>query len=377
MIFQCILLLFFVLNIWVTVSIEDRVMMRKDSAVEKSEILQLKEIASIATLSKQSRAQNLPKKLNQVDKVKKLIQKINMRSAKSFLVKLTQFPERYMTSDNGLKAAQWVHDQISSLKPQVSPKVKLTVKYFKHPWKQPSVIARLESNGDRNFRSTESEDTKAVVIAGSHIDTNSVDVNTRVQMPPPFPNPAADDCASGSSVIFETLRLLVTENFIPKRPIEFHWYAAEEIKDSNGISCQGSRAIAADYAKRNITVVSYLNLDQSGYVKPGTLPQIGIMTDYVTLAATAFLRLTVKEYTSLPTVDLQCQYPCTDNYSWYINGFNSALAIESGMDNIFPYNDQVNSNGSPLDTLDVIDFNHVKEFIKNTIGFVVELSLAD
>jgi hypothetical protein len=36
----------------------------------------------------------------------------------------------------------------------------------------------------------------------------------------------------------------------------------------------------------------------------------------------------------------------------------------------------VNTDGTPLDTMDVISIDHVVEFIRNTIGFVVELSLA-
>ena len=42
------------------------------------------------------------------------------------------------------------------------------------------------------------------------------------------------------------------------RPIEFHWYAAEEV------GLIGSLAVAEDYAKRKISVVSMLNMDQSG-----------------------------------------------------------------------------------------------------------------
>lgn len=66
---------------------------------------------------------------------------------------------------------------------------------------------------------------------------------------------------------------------------------------------------------------------------------------------------------------------CTDHASWYGHGYNSALAFESSMANAFPYNDKVNSDGSYLDTVDVIYFPHVVEFVRSTLGFVVELSL--
>jgi hypothetical protein len=67
---------------------------------------------------------------------------------------------------------------------------------------------------------------------------------------------------------------------------------------------------------------------------------------------------------------------CTDHASWSEHGYSSALAFESTKENAFPYNDAVNRDGSYLDTVDKIDFPHVVEFVRNTIGFVVELSLS-
>ena len=76
----------------------------------------------------------------------------------------------------------------------------------------------------------------------------------------PNPNPAADDCGSGSVVVFESLRVLVESGFVPKRPIEFHWYAAEE----EGI--YGSSEVAESYAKQGIHLISYLNLGMSSFL---------------------------------------------------------------------------------------------------------------
>ncbi|KAJ3319369.1 Leucine aminopeptidase 1 [Boothiomyces sp. JEL0866] len=305
-----------------------------------------------------------PSALAQQNLVNSLISQIQVDKVKAHLTKLASFPERYYKSQNGVDAATWLSNEVTSLAATASPKVKLTVKYFKHTqWKQPSVIARLEP-----VTSTGPGD---IVITGTHFDTASYnkgggsgDISR--------PNPAADDCASGSSVISETLRILVSQSFVPKRPIEFHWYAAEE----EGLL--GSDEVANDYAKRQVPVFTYLNLDQSGYVQPGATPGIGIITDYTTSAATKFLTQTVKSYTTVTrTGTFQCGYECTDNAAWYDAGYNSALAFESPTDaEAFPYNDQVNNDGTPLDTLDKIDFNHVTQFVRNTIGFLVELSLA-
>lgn len=39
--------------------------------------------------------------------------------------------------------------------------------------------------------------------------------------------PGADDDGSGSVTILESYRALISSNFRPVRPVEFHWYAAE------------------------------------------------------------------------------------------------------------------------------------------------------
>ncbi|KAI8610650.1 hypothetical protein BC830DRAFT_1260891 [Chytriomyces sp. MP71] len=290
--------------------------------------------------------------------VNPLLTKVDNIQITNWMTTLTQFPERYYTSQNGVKAANWIQSTVQAL--TVPSGAKLTVSLFKHAkFAQPSVIARYEAATATTLQ--------GIVITGSHFDTAANGSPQGVG----GPNPAADDCASGSVAVFETLRVLTSNGFIPGRPIEFHWYAAEE----EGL--YGSHEIANAYAAKGEKVVSYLNLDQSGYVKPGTTPQIGIFTDYCTSAATSFVTATAKAYSGLPVIGGQtCGYECTDNAAWYDAGYNSALAFESSNANAFPYNDQVNSDGSPLDTLDQVNVDHVAAFAKNTIGFVVELSLA-
>ncbi|KAI8909609.1 hypothetical protein EDD86DRAFT_190388 [Gorgonomyces haynaldii] len=304
-------------------------------------------------------ASKFPTALAYQSLVNSLISQVSETSIKSHIVTLSDFPERYYKSDNGVKAANWLADQVRALNSSVSPDAKLTVSLYQHTWKQPSVIARYEPRVPAS--------NQDLVITGTHFDT----LGSGSGKAEPNLNPAVDDCATGSSVIYESLKILVKNNFVPKRPIEIHWYAAEEV------GLLGSKAIAQDYAKRGVPVFTYLNLDQAGYVKKGTTETIGIMTDYVTTAATNFMRLTVKAYTSVKNiVDTKCGYACTDNAAWYNAGYNSALAFESSVANATPYNDRVARDGSPLDTLDTISIPHVAQFAKHTIGFLVELSWA-
>lgn len=104
-----------------------------------------------------------PKSLSHGDIVNKMKTTASPDLLKAYIVRLTQFPERYYKSKNGVASAQWIYQQIADLIPKTSSDVVLTVKYFNHTWLQPSVIARLESK-----TSTGAQD---VVITGSHFDT--------------------------------------------------------------------------------------------------------------------------------------------------------------------------------------------------------------
>ncbi|KAI8847067.1 hypothetical protein BC829DRAFT_434074 [Chytridium lagenaria] len=287
--------------------------------------------------------------------VNPLIAQISQDAMKAWVIRLTEFPERYYKSVNGREGANWIRDQVQALTPVEG--AKLTVSLFEHSWKtQPSVIARYEAVD--SF-------LNGIVITGTHFDT----LGRGSGKPEPNNNPAADDCASGSGVIFESLRVLVTSGFIPQRPIEFHWYAAEEV------GLLGSNEVAEDYAKKGIEVLSYLNLDQSGYVKNGTTPVMGVVTDFTSPLSTTFLRNIVTTYTKYNFVNTRCGYRCTDHAAWSDHGYQASFAFESTMANAFPYNDRVMSDGGALDTVERLNFDHITEFIKSTIGYVVELAL--
>jgi Peptidase family M28 len=139
----------------------------------------------------------VPSALRQQQLVHNLIGQIDPLLVEKHLVRLTEFPERYYESKNGALAGQWLFDEVVALNSSASPDVLLTVRMFKHrKWQQPSVIARLEARNGA---------AKDIVITGTHFDTAGYGTGR----PEPIKNPGADDCASGSSVIAETLRVLV------------------------------------------------------------------------------------------------------------------------------------------------------------------------
>ena len=111
-------------------------------------------------------------------------------------------------------------------------------------------------------------------------------------------------------------------------------------------------------------------------MKKGTKPVVALLTDYCTKEALIFLNKVVGMYASEPSAYTSCGYACTDSYAWGKRGYPTAALFESLGRNAFPYNDRVNRDGSALDTLDVIDWGHLQEFVKATVGYISELSMA-
>ena len=95
----------------------------------------------------------------------------------------------------------------------------------------------------------------------------------------------------------------------------------------------GSHEISESYSKSNVRVVSYLNMDQSGYVKKGTNPVIGIDIGFTSLASNALLRNVITGYSTLQWANMSCGEDCSDNASWFFRGYEVAFPFESLIDN--------------------------------------------
>lgn len=97
------------------------------------------------------------------------------------------------------------------------------------------------------------------------------------------------------------MRVIVESGIIPRRSIEFQWYAAEEV------GLRGSGAIAQDYDRRGVNVVAMVNFDVDGYQAPG-INDVGIYTDNVNSELTEFLRVLVDEYLTYGRRNTRCGY---------------------------------------------------------------------
>jgi len=271
------------------------------------------------------------------------LKKIDTSRMKERLTTFTGFKNRYYKSSTGVESAQWLKTTIESI--IESTGVKATVKEFGHSWSQPSLIVRF------NGKVVDGEDAPIVVV-GSHQDTVRGGWFTDGRAP------GADDDGSGSMTTLEAFTVLCEQGFYPSRPVEFHWYSAEEM------GLLGSQDVAKSYQRANKDVVAMIQFDMTGYAKKNVF---GIITDHVDQDLTGFLKSIATKYGELDVVETKCGYACSDHASWKSAGYRSAFPFEGAFSDSSPY-----IHGKD-DTVEHVDFDHMKEFVKLAISFAVEL----
>jgi len=195
---------------------------------------------------------------------------------------------------------------------------------------------------------------ETILVLGGHVDSTS-GFFSRNQAP------GADDNASGSSVILETVRALVFSDFVPPKTIEFFWYAGEE----NGLL--GSKEIARSYKDAGKNVEAVMQLDMVLY--PGNGDVIGLTTDYTNVELTKIAEDLTSLYVGSPVERFKCGYGCSDHASWHNNGFKTVFPFESTFDTS---NKNIHTNRDVLDSRTSIE--HAMKFAKIAVAFLVEMS---
>src|SRR5690625_1057950 len=212
----------------------------------------------------------------------------------------------------------------------------------------PSLILTIEG----------SSEPSEYVIIGGHIDSISWDNDDA---------PGADDNASGIASLTEIIRVLLENKYQPSKTVEVMAYAAEEI------GLVGSAEIAADYKNNNINVVSYLQLDMTGY--NGSAEDVYILDDWYTSSAlNQFLTALMHTYNGSATHQFtygfsQCGYACSDHASWALNGYRASMPFEAklGEDNPFIH--------TPNDLFSEIQNGaHAVKFTKLGLQYIIEVA---
>lgn len=294
-----------------------------------------------------------PSNLSHVPEVEPIFEQIDQKLMYDNLAKFTSFYTRYYKSQTGLDAANWLSETIQRVLDPL-PHEMYKLEHVKHNgWDQYSIVVSIEGN----------ETPENVIVVGSHLDS------INLLLPSILPAPGADDNGSGTTTNLEALRLIVQQildhhtgkKSIFKNTIEFHFYSAEE----GGLL--GSLDVLTQYATQNKTVMAMLQQDMTGYVMDPSRKHIGVVTDYVSLNLTNFIKRIINHYLTIPYVETVCGYACSDHGSATKNGYPSAFVMESEFTktNHFVH--------SVLDTLDRLSFTHMAEHVKLVVAFINEI----
>lgn len=291
-----------------------------------------------------------PESVSQTKRFNESVGLLSKERLEETLTRFTSFYTRYSRSDTGVASGQWLLDQINEL---VGERNDIFIKLVDHEWKQKSIIVSIKGslNPDK------------VVVVGSHQDS------INLILPNVMPAPGADDDGSGAMTILEVFNVLMQTEFKPENTVEFHWYAAEEL------GCLGSLDVYKNYSEQRVNVRSMLQQDMTGFSKLSKKntghDEMGLITDYVSESLTEYIKLLISTYCTIPYSEAQCGYACSDHASANEYGYPSAFVIESAFENI---NNMIHTTE---DTVDKLDFEHMLEHARLTLGYALELAYAD
>ncbi|KAJ2906345.1 uncharacterized protein MKZ38_002061 [Zalerion maritima] len=297
-----------------------------------------------------------PSKVAHSKFVEPLLSSLSKKKMQTHLEKFTSFHTRYYKSQYGAQSSAWLQSQVEATVSDAGLSDLIDVRPFEHPWGQNSIVARIP--GEKN----------STVVIGAHQDS------INLWIPSILAAPGADDDGSGTVTILEALRVLLTSDIFkdggkPENTVEFHWYSAEE----GGLL--GSQAIFAHYEKEGRDVKAMLQQDMTGFVKKtldaGKPESVGVITDYVDVGLTDFIKKVITEYCDIPFVETKCGYACSDHASASKAGYPSAFVIESAFEDS---SDHIHSAGDVISTL---SFDHMLQHAKLTLGLAYELASAD
>ncbi|KAI5778021.1 hypothetical protein EDC01DRAFT_635239 [Geopyxis carbonaria] len=263
-----------------------------------------------------------------------LIAKLSQSNLVARATEMAAFYNRHYQGSYATTSATWM---FSAAKTAAAANAKITVAQFTHSYKQPSVIAKIPGTSGKS------------VIVSAHFDSVGSTISGRA--------PGADDNASGVVAILEALRVLAAAAYAPTNTLEFHFYSGEE----GGML--GSRDVMQAYVAAGTPVLAVVNQDMAGF-SPNNV--IAVYTDYVDAALTAFVKKLVPVYTALPLATDVCGYACSDHASARDAGYPVSYVCDENMADSSPY------IHSAQDAVATVDFAHVLEHAKFTVGFLVE-----
>lgn len=282
--------------------------------------------------------------IDDADQVGAMLPQLQASHILATIEQLAAFQNRIYNTSHGVAASDWLATQWSQL---AAGKAGVSVRQLSHRgWPQKSVRLRIRG----------SQPGAETIVLGAHLDSiaGGAGENTRA--------PGADDDASGVAALTELIRVMLANDYRPRRTIEFIAYAAEEV------GLRGSQQIAAQYARRGKPVVGVLQLDMTAY--QGDPTDLWIYTDYTDAAQNAFLADLAAAY--LPALGVgfdRCGYGCSDHAAWTLQGFAASFPFEASNAN---YNPTIHTANDTTATFGQ-QAEHALKFTQLALAWAVEL----
>lgn len=306
----------------------------------------------------------VPKTPTQQELVNWLIEDVDMGRLTRIIDDMASLNNRYAFSETGVMASEYIYNYIQNIITAYSAQDYVYVDYFTHNFTdqhgtttpQKSVIATIMGQGEGSL-------ADEIVIHCAHLDSiNTTNPNDRETARAP----GADDNATGVSNVLEAFHVLVRNQIVPLRTVEFHFYAGEEL------GLKGSLEVAERYKRDKKNVVAVLNFDMTGYTTDGkTCYILSGDKDFVDAELADLSKLLIPMYTKLAPKEGRCGYACSDHASWSRYGF-ATCCVSEGSPNDKNYNKEIHSVN---DTMKYVSMPYSIEFCKFGIGFLIETSM--
>ncbi|MCW3478742.1 M28 family metallopeptidase [Neisseriaceae bacterium JH1-16] len=277
--------------------------------------------------------------------VNKLLPQLQDSNILGTIQTLSGYQNRFYATSHGQAASDWI---ASNWKQLAGGRSDVTIEQVAHSgYPQKSVVLTIKGK----------DNAAEELVLGAHLDStigSGTGENSRA--------PGADDDASGVASLTEVIRVLMANNYQPRRTIKFMAYAAEEV------GLRGSNDIATRHKQQKTNVVGVLQLDMTNY--QGNAEDIFIYTDYTNAAQNAFLADLIKTYQPALKVGYdQCGYACSDHASWNKQGYVASLPFESSFSNYNPY---IHTSKDTLANMGN-QAQHALKFTKLALSYAVEL----
>ncbi len=273
---------------------------------------------------------------------------VNNTNIDRHIKELENYGTRYHTKSSATRASRDLKTKWENL---ARGRSDVSVRLVNHSnTSMPSVVMTI----------TGTEKPDEYVVIGGHLDSTSRNGQNNA--------PGADDNASGIATITEAARVLFSMNFKPKRTMEFMAFAAEEV------GLVGSKEIARDYKRRNVKIVSYMQLDMTNY--KGSTQDVFITTDsYNSTSLNNFLKRLMDHYNSsgahrITYGNSACNYGCSDHHSFAQQGYETAFPIEAKFRESNPH---IHTSGDTSSRFPTANATHAAKFAKLALEYLIEI----